>query len=249
LGRSIVITSGKGGTGKTTACAALSASLACMGERVLCIDMDVGLRNLDLALGLSDEAPPDLMDVIEGRVSLEDAVLRHPNVENLFFLAAPYSAPDGGVPPEGIDRLIADAGDCFDYCLIDAPAGMGTGFHLACRAADSAIIVVTTDASSYRDANRCAIELRRMGKTDCRLLVNRIRHMMLRRMNATVDDAVDTVGVRLIGIIPEDRAVMLAAARGVPLSLAGGSAAEAFERVSRRLRGENVPIKKIRNKF
>lgn len=243
MGRSIIIASGKGGTGKTTAAAAISSCLALNGKNVLCIDADAGLKNLDLCLGLTDRAVFDFGDVIQGRCSLDAAVVAHPDIPRLFFLTAPVDPIVSPGDAQGLIRLIRFAKDVFDYCVIDSPAGLGPGFTAAASAADSAIIVSASDPSSCRDSGRVVMELKELGITDIRLVVNRVRKSILHRTKQTIDDAVDSIGARLLGIVPEDREVILAAAAQTPLVLRRDCAAlAAFDRIACRIEGEKLPI-------
>jgi septum site-determining protein MinD len=247
MGKAIVITSGKGGTGKNTTAAALSCFLASFGYRTLCLDADMGLKNLDLCLGLSDLAVLDFLDVLDGRVPLSDAVVAHPRVSNLFFLTAPVSAGPEAVSFESMQALILEIKRTFDFCVIDSPAGIGSGFRLAACCADKALVVATTDCTSYRDAARVVIELTAMGLSDIRLIVTRVRPSLLSRMQATIDDSGDAVGAQLIGIVPEDKAVILAANSGIPLNLfEDKGAAKALKRTAQRLLGQKIPIRKIK---
>lgn len=243
MGKAIVIASGKGGTGKTTATAAISSCLALAGKTVLCIDADAGLKNLDLCLGLSDKAIFDFGDVISGRCGLDEAVIPHPGLPRLFFLTAPVEPITSVQVAEGLTHLITFAKTVFDYCIIDSPAGLGTGFTAAAAAADCAVIISASDPSSCRDSGRVVMELREMGTEDIRLVVNRVRKGILARTQQTIDDAVDAIGARLLGIVPEDKQVILSAAAQTPLALAKEcSALAAFNRIARRIDGHRVPI-------
>lgn len=245
MGKAIVIASGKGGTGKTTAAAALSSCLAQMGKTVLCVDADAGLKNLDLCLGLADRAVMDFGDVLGGRCRLGDAVIAHPSLPRLFFLTAPVDPIATAGEAAAFGRLIDHAKQAFDYILIDAPAGLGCGFAAAAAAADRAVIVSASDPSSCRDSGRIVMELKEMGLSDIRLVVNRVRRHILSRTRQTIDDAVDSIGARLLGIVPEDRAVIIAAAAQKPLALSGSCPAlTAFERIARRMDGEKVSLPK-----
>lgn len=241
MGRIITIVSGKGGTGKTTVCGAVGTALATLGKKTLCIDADAGLRNLDITLGLEYYSPPDLLAAFRGEADLSDCIIAHPSVPGLSFIPAPYE-PDFPSDAEFKKKL----SEGFDYVLVDAPAGMGRDFEAAVAGSDSALLIVTTDASSYRDAGRIVIRLRELGVTSSRLVVNRIRPAVLRRWNTTLDDAVDAVGARLIGIAPEDKNVILAANLGKPLmQYTSRGAAAAYERIARRIIGEKLPIGKL----
>ena len=151
MATSIVITSGKGGTGKTSLTGGVASCLAALGHRVLCIDMDIGLRNLDLSLGLSDRALMDFTDVLEGRCSLERAAVAHPVIRGLYLLTAPILLPVRPLSGQAMAQLVRQAKEDFDFVLMDSPAGLGEGFQLAVCAADRAVVVCTTDASDLRD--------------------------------------------------------------------------------------------------
>ena len=159
MGTAIVVTSGKGGTGKTTLTAGISSCLAAIGRRVLCIDMDIGLRNLDISLGMSDRVVMDFSDVVEGRCSLERGAAPHPVIDGLHLLTAPMRLPAGRISPQQMIHFMEQAKEAFDYVLIDSPAGIGSGFQLAVAGADRAVVVTTNDPSALRDAQRAVTEL------------------------------------------------------------------------------------------
>ena len=242
MGTVIAVTSGKGGTGKTSLVGAVGSCLAALGHPTLCIDMDVGLRNLDLTLGLSDRALMDFTDVAEGRCPLEKAVVEHPEIQDLFLLTAPFSLPLN-VPEDTMKNLLAQARGSFDYILLDAPAGLGEGFHLAACGCDRAIVVSTTDASALRDAQRTVSELSRRQVEQVHLVVNRVQPKLLKKLHTTIDDAMDTAGLPLLGVVPEDNLVMLAANRGRPLILcANKGAAIGYRNIAFRIEGRRVPV-------
>lgn len=246
MGTAIAVTSGKGGTGKTFLTGGVGSCLAALGHRVLCIDADVGLRNLDLALGLSDRTVMDFSDVLAGRCSLEDAAVLHPRIPGLSLLAAPMRPSSARVFDEGMAALVAEAKTKYAYCLIDSPAGLGPGFRFAVREADRVIVVATPDAASLRDAQQAIWVLGDMGILRRHLVVNRVRPRHLARLNATVDDMMDTVGLPLLGVVPEDERVILAMGREIPLILAGKSkAAVACLHIARRLAGARVPLMRL----
>ncbi len=238
----IAVTSGKGGTGKTSLVGAVGSCLAALGHSTLCIDMDVGLRNLDLTLGLSDRALMDFTDVVESRCSLEKAVVEHPEIRDLFLLTAPFSLPTG-IPEEAMRDLLRQARVLYDYILLDAPAGLGEGFRLAVCGCDRAIVVSTTDASALRDAQRTVSELSRLGVEQIHLVVNRVQPKLLRKLRTTIDDAMDTAGLPLLGVVPEDNLVMLSANQGRPLILcANKGAAVGYRNIAFRIEGRKVPV-------
>lgn len=241
MGTAIVITSGKGGTGKSSLTVGVASCLAAAGHRVLCIDMDIGLRNLDLSLGMSDIALMDVSDVLQGRCSLTRAVTVHPQLAQLSLLPAPLTSPREPLSQQAMEQLIAEAKTHYEFCLIDCPAGIGSGFRLASCAADRAIVVSTTDPVSIRAA-QSAVNLLRAQKIPIHLVVNRITRQFLRRMNLNVDDAMDALGLPLIGIIPEDPKVTIAASQGKLLMMQSKSgAARAYYNISKRILGKRVP--------
>ena len=241
MGTSIVISSGKGGTGKTTAVAAISSCLAALGHRTLCIDGDVGLKNLDLALALGDQAGMSFLDVIEGRAALEDAVIPHPSIPNLDFLTAPQGSEPEQIPAKAFRDLLKQAKALYDFVFVDAPAGIGAGFRLSAIGADKAVLVANGDPSSLRDAQKTLLALNKQGVRNVCLLANRISGKRLRRAAATVDDMIDGVGARLIGVVPEDPKVPEALACGFPLVLySAKGASKAFLKTARRLAGHDV---------
>ncbi|MBQ3089129.1 MAG: septum site-determining protein MinD [Oscillospiraceae bacterium] len=245
MGTSIVVTSGKGGTGKSTFTVGVASCLAAMGKRVLCIDMDMGLRNLDLMLDLSDRALMDVTDVLEGRCSLERAVTGHHMIHSLFLLPAPVTRPAEEIDQERMRALVALAKEQFDFVFLDCPAGIGSGFRLATCAADRAILVCTTDPVSLRAAESAVQLLRRTGKP-IHLAVNRITRSFLKITRTTIDDAMDALALPLIGIIPDDPKVTLAASKGQPvITCSDRGAARAFYNIANRLLGRQIPPMKI----
>ena len=245
MSTAIAITSGKGGTGKTSLTGGVASCLAALGRRVLCVDMDVGLRNLDLTLGMSDRALMDFTDVLSGRTTLEKAAVPHPVIQGLYLLTAPLTMPRDLITEEGLRNFLTRAKAQYDYVLMDAPAGLGGGFRMSVCGADRAIVVSTTDASALRDAQRTVGELTR-SLEHIHLVVNRVQPKLLRQLHTTIDDAMDTAGLPLLGIVPEDPQVMLAANRGEPLILmARYGAARAYLNIARRLLGQRVPLMKL----
>lgn len=246
MGEVISVISGKGGVGKTTVCAAVASCLAADGKRVLCIDADIGLRGLDIALGMSDLAVVAFTDVMRGHYSLQEAT-EHPKLPGLYLLTTPVHENDGTIDADAFGRMLEDVRKYFDYCLIDAPAGIGTGFRLATRFADRFLVIATPDPASMRDAG-CVTDLLSLdGREAVQLIVNRVYPRLIAEMNLTVDDIMDNIGLPLLGIVPDDPDVLLAAANGnaLVLSTIGGGAAEACLRISRRLRGEPMPLMKL----
>lgn len=246
MGTVIVVTSGKGGTGKTTLTAGISSCLAAIGHRVLCIDMDIGLRNLDISLGMTDRVVMDFSDVVEGHCTLERGAAAHPVIEGLYLLTAPMRLPAGRISPEQISDFLDTARAHFDYIMIDSPAGIGSGFQLAIAGADRGIVVTTNDPSALRDAQRAVSELSRH-LPSIHLVMNRIQPKMMKRLHTTIDDAMDTAGLPLLGVVPEDPQVPLALGGGQPLVLASRrGAAVACLNIARRICGQHTPLMKIR---
>ena len=244
MGSVIVVTSGKGGTGKTSITGGVSSCLARLGKSVLCIDMDIGLRNLDISLGLSDRALMDFSDVVLGRCSLEKAAVNHPDLPGLSLLTAPMSFTPQ-LTQWQVQELLDEARKRYDYIMIDSPAGLGQGFQLATCGADRALVVSTNDASSLRDAQRTVAELDRLDQIH--LVMNRIQPKLLRQLRTTIDDAMDAAGLPLIGVVPEDPRVILSANQGRPLILGGRQgAANACLNIAKRIQGLRVPIMRIR---
>ena len=244
MGTVSAITSGKGGTGKTSITGGVAASLALMGRRVLCIDMDVGLRNLDISLGLNDRAMMDFADVALGRCPLARAAVEHPDIKGLSLLTAPMTLP-ASLTPDKVRALMKEARTGYAHILIDSPAGLGAGFRLATCGVDRAIVVSTNDASSLRDAQRTVAELEELRLIH--LVMNRIQTKLLRKLRTTIDDAMDAAGLPLIGVVPEDPQVILCANLGRPLATQSRrGAALACWNIARRLEGHRVPIMRIR---
>lgn len=244
MGTVITVTSGKGGTGKTTVTGGVASCLARLGKSVLCIDMDIGLRNLDISLGLSDRALMDFADVALGNCPLGRAAVSHPDLPGLSLLTAPMRLSPR-LTYDRVRALLNTARLRYDYILIDSPAGLGPGFQLAVCGADRALVVATNDASSLRDAQRAVEELYRLRQVH--LVMNRIQPKLLRELRTTIDDAMDAAGLPLIGVIPEDRRVILAANMGRPLILEGRrGAANACLNIAKRIEGYRVPIMRIR---
>ena len=246
MGTVIVVTSGKGGTGKTSLTGGVASCLAALGQKVLCIDLDIGLRNLDISLGMTDRALMDFTDVVEGRCSLERAAVEHPVIRGLYLLTAPVRPTPNAMDEEKMKAMLLQARAQFDYILIDSPAGLGSGFRLAVCGADRAVVVSTNDSSALRDAQRTVVELGRRLDT-IHLVMNRIQPKLLRRLRTTIDDAMDAAGLPLLGVVPEDSQVILAANTGEPLILfSRKGAALAYLNIAKRLMGQRVPLMKIR---
>ena len=242
MGELIAVLSGKGGTGKTSLCAGLATALAIAGQKVLCIDCDVGLRNLDIALGLSDVGALSFLEVCRDGYSLQQAT-SHPVYPNLSFLTAPVNCGAQSVDQEQFLQMLQQAREQYAYVLLDAPAGIEAGFQLAAKFADRIIVVTGSDPASIRDAARTGEVLEKMGKTNVRLIVNRVNRKMVKTMALTVDDIMDQTGLALLGIVPEDENVVLSAAFHQPLlGFTTKGAAAACRRIAKRILGRKVPV-------
>ena len=243
MGTAVMITSGKGGTGKTSLTAGVASCLAALGRRVLCVDLDIGLRNLDLTLGMSDRALMDFTDVMEYRCPLLSAAVEQPEIRGLFLLTAPQSSD--GLDRKRFQALIEEACDYFDLVFMDSPAGLGEGFQLAMAAADRVIVVSAVDPAALRDAQRTVAELHEL--TQLHLVMNRVQPKLISKLRTSIDSAMDTAGLPLLGVVPEDAAVTISAASGVPLVLTTyKGAAPAYLNISKRLMGQRVPLLRIR---
>ena len=242
MGELIAVLSGKGGTGKTSVCAGIASALAQLGEKVLCIDCDVGLRNLDISLGISELGTLSFLDVCQGGYELDQAA-KHPVFPNLHFLTAPINCPVEQVDPMAFNAMLQKARARYSFILLDAPAGIDAGFTLAAKFADRILLVTGSDPASIRDAARAGDVLELMGKKNVRLIVNRINKKMVSVMELTVDDIMDQAGLPLLGVVPEDPNVILAAAFCQPLlGYTRRGAASACRRIAKRLQGMSVPI-------
>lgn len=237
------ILSGKGGTGKTSVCAGLACALAQSGKRVLCIDCDVGLRNLDISLGLSDSGALSFLDVMEEDCDLSH-IPTHPVYSTLSFLTAPVNRSAARIDQEAFAALLHRLRTDYDYILLDAPAGLDAGFRLAAAPADRCVVVTGAAPAAVRDAARVGEVLELMGKKDTRLVVNRVDKALFFDLGLTVDDIMDTAGLPLLGLVPEDPHVVLAAALGQCVSQYRRRcpAAKSYHAIARRIQGIPVPI-------
>ncbi len=242
MGQIIAVVSGKGGTGKTSVCAGLASQLASQGRRVLCLDCDVGLRNLDISLGMPDCAM-SFLDVLRGDYPLE-AAPGHPEFPTLKFLTAPMNCPVESIDAQGFARMLRQGSRLFDYIFLDSPAGVDAGFRLVTAAADRFLLVTGPGPAAIRDAARVGDLLELAGKSNIRLIVNRVNKGMLTSMNLTVDDVMDTAGLPLIGVVLEDGNITLAAAFGRALCRFAPrcDAAKAFARIADRVQGIPAPM-------
>ena len=242
MGETIAVLSGKGGTGKTSVCAGVATALARDGKRVLCIDCDLGLQNLDISLGMSDSGALSFLDVCQGGYDLTQAA-QHPQFDKLSFLTAPVYQRAANVDHAAFRAMLRRARELFDFVLLDAPAGIDSGFELAAKYADRILLVTQSDPAAVRDAARAGSRLEAMGKKDVRLVVNRVNVRLYASMDVTIDDVMDTAGLPLVGVVPEDRNVTLAAAFGKPLiQYTKRGAARACGAIAQRLQGASIPL-------
>lgn len=242
MGEVIAVLSGKGGTGKTSLCAGIATALAAGEKRVLCVDCDIGLRNLDISLGISQLGALSFLDVSQGGYALEQAAA-HPDYPTLRFLTAPITCKPEQIDFDAFVAMLRQARQHFDYIFLDAPAGIDAGFRLTARYADRALIVTGPDPASIRDASRTGDLLEIMGKNNVRLIVNRVTKKMVSTMRLTVDDIMDEIGLPLAGIVPEDKEVTMAAVYGKPLlKHTRKGAAAACKRIAKRIQGISVPV-------
>lgn len=243
----IVVTSGKGGVGKTTTTANIGAALARQGDKTVVIDVDVGLRNLDVVMGLESRVVFDLVDVLEGKCRMSQAIIRDKRVENLYLLPASQTKDKDALDPDVFKDVVKGLieEENFDRVLIDSPAGIESGFKTAAAPAEGALVVVNPEVSSVRDADRIIGLLEAQQVSEIRLVINRLRPKMVASGNMLSEaDILDILGVKPIGIIPEDEGIIVSTNVGEPAVLSKSDAGEAFNATARRIRGEDVPYPK-----
>ena len=245
----VTITSGKGGVGKTTAVANIAVGLAQLGQRVVCIDGDIGLRNLDVLLGLENRIVYDLVDVVEGRCRLRQAMIRDKRLPELYLIPAAQTRDKSAVSPSDMVHLCNDLRSECDWIIVDSPAGIERGFRNSIAAADQVMVMTNPEVSAVRDADRVIGLLDAEEKGPISLIINRINPAMVKRGDMlSVDDVLDLLAIPLIGIIPDDQSVIIASNRGTPLAFENKSrVGQAFINISRRLMGEEVPIMQLDN--
>ncbi len=239
----IVITSGKGGVGKTTTSANIGTGLAMLGMRTALIDTDIGLRNLDVVMGLENRIVYNLVDVVEGNCRMKQALIRDKRYPNLYLLPSAQTRDKSAVNPEQMIKLTEDLKDDFDYILLDCPAGIEQGFRNAIAGADRALVVTTPEVSAIRDADRIIglLEARDMGQVQ--LIVNRVRTDMVRRGDMmSVDDVMDILAIPLLGAIPDDEAIVVSTNQGEPLAGTDTPSGQAYLDICKRLLGEDIPV-------
>ncbi len=243
-GKVIVITSGKGGVGKTTATANIGTALAEMGNRVCLIDADIGLRNLDVVMGLENRIVYDIVDVVENNCRLEQALIRDKRNDNLFLLPAAQTRDKTAVTPFQMNELTDTLKEEMDYVLVDSPAGIEQGFKNAISGADEAIILTTPEVSAVRDADRIIGLLESEGIKDPEVIINRIRIDMVERGDMmNIEDMIEILAINLLGVVPDDESIVVSTNRGEPIVLSEGvKAGTAFINIARRISGEELPL-------
>ena len=239
----IVITSGKGGVGKTTTAANIGTGLAALDKKVVMVDTDIGLRNLDVVLGLENRIVYNLVDVIEGNCRLKQALIRDKHNPNLYLLPSAQTRDKTAVSPEQMKKLCEDLKEEYDYVILDCPAGIEQGFKNAIAGASRAIVVTTPEVSAIRDADRIIGLLEAAELHNIYLIINRLRMDMIRRGDMmSVEDVVDILAVDLLGAIPDDEQVVISTNQGEPLAGSESLAGKAYQNICRRILGEEVPL-------
>ena len=245
-GKVITITSGKGGVGKTTVTANLAAALAMQGHKVVALDADIGLRNLDVVMGLENRIVYDLVDVVEGRCRLRQAMIKDKRQSELYLIPAAQTRDKMAVSPSDMVLVCDQLREEMDYIIIDSPAGIERGFRNAIAPTDHVIIVTNPEISAVRDADRIIGIVEAEEKGPARLIVNRIKPAMVERGEMlSIEDILDILAIELIGVVPEDEAILISTNQGMPVAMSstnGSSASQAFRNVAQRLDGKDIPF-------
>ena len=249
MGRAIVITSGKGGVGKTTTTANIGTGLAMLGYKVVVVDTDIGLRNLDVVMGLENRIVYDIVDVVEKNCRLKQGLIRDKRFDGLYLLPAAQTRDKTAVKPEQMLELVKELKEEFDYTIIDSPAGIEQGFQNSIAGADEAYIVTTPEISAVRDADRVIGLLETKGISDPKVIVNRIRLDMVKRGNMmNVEDIIDILAVDLLGVVPDDEAIVISTNKGEPVvSEENPISSKAFRNICKRITGEEVELLDLDN--
>lgn len=244
MGEVIVITSGKGGVGKTTTTANIGTGLASLNKKVVLVDTDIGLRNLDVVLGLENRIVYDIVDVTSGNCKLRQALIKDKRFEGLYLLPAAQTKDKNAVTPEQMKQLSEELKQEFDYVIIDCPAGIEQGFKNAIAGAEKAIVVTTPEVSAVRDADRIIGLLEAAELRQPQLIINRLRPQMVKRGDMMgIDDMIDILAIELLGVVPDDETIVVSTNKGEPAVLDKVSkAGEAYRNITRRITGEDVPL-------
>jgi len=244
MGEVIVITSGKGGVGKTTTTANIGTGLASFGKKVVLIDTDIGLRNLDVVLGLENRIVYDIVDVVQGNCRLKQAMIKDKRFEDLYLIPAAQTKDKTAVSPEQMKNLTEQLKEEFDFVIIDCPAGIEQGFKNAIAGAEKAIVVTTPEIAAVRDSDRIIGLLEASELREPKLIINRLRPNMVKKGDMMdIDDMIDILAIDLLGVVPEDEAIVISTNKGEPAVLDKSSrAGEAYRNIVRRVMGEHVPL-------
>lgn len=243
MGESIVVTSGKGGVGKSTTSVNIGTALALCGKRVCLVDTDIGLRNLDVLMGLENRIIYDIVDVVEEKCQLKKALIKDKRCDELYLLAAAQTKDKSSLSSNELRRMIAELKDEFDYVVIDCPAGIESGFQNAVAGADQAIVVTTPENAAVRDADRVIGLLEREKLPAPKLIINRLRtHMTKNGGMMDVDEVVAVLAIQLLGVVPDDERVIRAGNLGEPIAFDNSPAGKAYRNISKRIQGEMVPL-------
>ncbi len=247
MGEVIVITSGKGGVGKTTTTANIGTALAMERKKVVVIDADIGLRNLDVVLGLENRIVYDIVDVVEGVCRLKQALIRDKRFDGLYLLPAAQTKDKNAITPEQMQKLCKELKETHDYVLVDCPAGIEQGFKNAIAGADRAIVVTTPEISAVRDADRIIGLLEAAELTNPELIINRIRIDMVKKGDMmNIEDMTDILAVDLIGIVPDDEYIVISTNKGEPAVKDGASlAGQAYKNIALRILGQDLPFMEL----
>ncbi|SCY15714.1 septum site-determining protein MinD [Alkaliphilus peptidifermentans] len=240
----IVVTSGKGGVGKTTTTANLGTGLAKLGYKTVVVDADIGLRNLDVVMGLENRIVYDIVDVVEGVCRLKQALIKDKRYEGLFLLPAAQTRDKNAITPEQMQKLTAELKEMYDYIIIDCPAGIEQGFRNAIAGADRAIVVTTPEISAVRDADRIIGLLEAAELRNPSLIINRIRIEMVKKGDMmNIEDMIDILAIDLLGVVPDDESIVISTNKGEPVVTDNNSlAGQAYRNITRRIIGEEVPF-------
>ncbi len=251
-GKVITVTSGKGGVGKTTVTANLATALAMRGRKVVAVDADIGLRNLDIVLGLENRIVYDLVDVVEGRCRLRQAMIKDKRHPELYLIPAAQTRDKSAVSPSDMVLVCNELRQEMDYIIIDSPAGIERGFRNAIAPTDQVLIVTNPEVSAVRDADRIIGLVEAEEKGPARLIVNRVKPAMVSRGDMlSIEDIIDILAIQLVGVIPEDEHILIGSNQGTPVAMNGSngaSASQAFRNIAGRLEGEEVPFMELKAK-